>query len=249
MFAKRLTCRLWLRAGLAATLILPSLAVSVASCGEAFATMDEVKSVACWERLSRIWSGLDRYWDVHRRYPPAGQPELGVSWRVAIGADWTDAIASQYRQDEPWSSAHNRMLIRNNRAELMACPAAPEAVRQYMTSYFAVTGPGTVWSEARHLKDPAKDAPDKILLVEVPESKVSWMEPKDLSVEDVVALFKAKPGLKGTRHPHGLHYLTAGGDVKHFGDLESVEALLKVLKLEPKEANTAGKSVKKEGDR
>ena len=199
---------------------------------------EEMRCADCAAALEYIGGNLSRYFKQHGKYPltqhDSGTHGPPVSWRVAIQESWASRFLSRYRQGEPWNSAHNLALVDDTIvAGIFACPSDHHARSAHAASYLAVTGPGTVWSEvdSGHLKDPEKEARDKILVIEVPEGGVPWTQPKDLSVEDVVKLFKATPGLTTTRHARGLHYLTAGRDVESFGNLDGVGALLQRLKV------------------
>ena len=57
------------------------------------------------------------------------------------------------------------------------------------TNYVALTGPGTAWPGANstRLSDIRDDPGKTILLVEIANSDIPWMEPRDLSLEEVLA--------------------------------------------------------------
>jgi hypothetical protein len=66
-----------------------------------------------------------------------------------------------------------------------------------MTSIFAVTGPDTLFDDAPKT---TKNMPeDMILLMEVRDSKIHWMQPGDYNVADLLA-YRGKIG----DHLHGL---------------------------------------------
>jgi hypothetical protein len=129
------------------------------------------------------------YADQNGHLPPAYQ--LGPdgrpwhSWRVLIlpfieGHE----VFTQYRFDEPWDGPNNRML-------------APRIPRTYTfhnrdvatttANYLAVVGSKTIWPGATGLKwSEIKDGPgNTILLVENDGLDVHWMEPRDMTFNDM----------------------------------------------------------------
>ena len=68
--------------------------------------------------------------------------------------------------------------------------------------------------------NPAKQAADgsdkdKILVIEVVNSDILWMEPRDLTLEQVLDAIQPKKGIGiGSRHRDGIHYVTVGGEVR-----------------------------------
>ena len=93
-------------------------------------------------------------------------------------------------------------------------------------------GKGTVWSEvcSGHIRSPDKDAPQKILVIEVPHSDVYWTEPRDISADQAIILFRLENGLKSSRHKRGLHYLTADGTVHSFDEIGGVEEFASLVR-------------------
>ena len=136
----------------------------------------------------------------------AGVPLLG--WRVLIvhflGCD---ALYNQTKLDEPWNSPHNIRL-----APLMPvtyrCPADANA-KEGETSYVAIVGPETLWpgARSRRLSDSdAQSGVETILLVEVADLGISWMEPCDLPFGAAVNVARdSKSGIV-FRHPCGGGY-------------------------------------------
>lgn len=75
-----------------------------------------------------------------------------------------------------------------------------------MTSYVAVVGPGTAWpgtgySSMSDLKDGASNT---VMVVEIANSDIHWMEPRDLPIEELAEWLKPshKPSL-GASHRNG----------------------------------------------
>jgi hypothetical protein len=199
---------------------------------------EECRSSTCVGQLYAIGYGLRYYHGAHGTYPPvsdadATAPTL-VSWRVLILPGWSkEDFFNEYRIGEPWNSPHNRQFVDHPNSESFWCPSDSSAARTGKTSYLAVVGKGSIWSEVRlgHIRDLKKEAPQKIVVIEVPDSGIHWTEPRDISVDEAIALFRSHNGLKNTRHRKGLHYLTADGTVHSFGEIGSVEEFADLLRV------------------
>lgn len=196
---------------------------------------EECHTTACRGKLFEIGVLLQNYQAVHGTYPAssdeakAGIP--AVSWRV-LALVPVDSRLGGYNLAEGWDSPQNERFISNPLGNAFYCPAASDAAAAGRTSYLAIVGEGSLWSEVRlgHIRSPDKDAPQKILVIEVPESDIAWTEPRDLSVEDAIALFRSEHGIKGGRHGRGLHYLAADGSVHSFAEVGSVEDFSRLLR-------------------
>ena len=67
-------------------------------------------------------------------------------------------------------------------------------------------------------------------MIEVPHSGVYWSEPRDISADEAVTLFRREHGLKNGRHRRGLHYLAADGTVHSFDEIGSVKEFAGLLR-------------------
>src|SRR5258708_452332 len=91
-----------------------------------------------------------------------------------------------YRLDEPWNRPHNGKLCSEIRPRSMPfiCPEQDGD----QTTYLAVVGRKTAWPGTRPAKREV-DFPDglrsTILVVEVENSGVQWMEPRDLLFDEM----------------------------------------------------------------
>jgi hypothetical protein len=144
----------------------------------------------CRCNLEHIARALRNYHGDYGCFPPAfvaddkGQPMH--SWRVLIlpylKEQW---MYSQYRFDEPWDGPNNCKL-HTIRLEVYECPTQPFAGVP-MTSYVAVVGPATIWPGATPAK--FKDVTDSmsmtLMVVEMADSGIHWMEPRDLDASTV----------------------------------------------------------------
>lgn len=145
---------------------------------------------AASNRLKNVALALELYHEDHGAYPPAvvraedGTPQH--SWRVLLlpymGGD---EFYARYRFDEPWNGPHNRTLNGRDPSESFA--ASTDSVH-LMTDIVAVVGKGTMWPAdgSRISHDDFSDGlAATITVVEIGNSDIPWMEPRDLSMRDV----------------------------------------------------------------
>ncbi len=167
-------------------------------------------------------------WDVTQEY---------WSWRAAVANVFYRE--NRLKLDEPWNSAYNYPLMQGNKEQerFFTCPC--DYPHEKRVSYVAVTGPGTVWTEANagRLKNPHENYPHHIIIIETSEPKNHWAEPgDDVSPEEVIRLFQADPGLKRnsrqsifTKGHWPKRFVRADGSVGDFGQLKDVDELRKLL--------------------
>ena len=133
------------------------------------------------------------------------------SWRVLIlpyleRQDLYDA----YRFDEPWDGPNNRKLAKEI-IDVYCCPSdAPGSPTN--TSYVAVVGPETAWpgSVATKLADFKDGVSKTLLIVEMKNSGIHWMEPRDLDLSQMAQMINAKSGRgPSSNHPGGMNVVFA----------------------------------------
>ena len=196
---------------------------------------EEARTSTCVSNLYGVGSALEYYHAVHCTYPPlSGGPSTAdpaVSWRVAIVLSMNPDV-NGYNLGEAWNSPRNEQFIPTLYGKIFSCPSDSAGRITGRTSYLAVVGKGTVWSEVRlgHIRNPDKEVPQKIIVIEVPHSGIYWIEPRDISVDEAIRLFRLENGLKNGPHRSGLHYLTADGTVHSFNDIASVEEFASLLR-------------------
>lgn len=176
----------------------------------------------CANNLKCIGIALQNYHDVHGCFPPAyiadetGKPMH--SWRVLILPYMEQKfLYDQYRFDEPWDGPNNSKLAPTI-MRWYACPS-DSTKSPTETSYVAVVGPGTVWpgEEQMAMQDFADGTGNVLLLVEVHNSGIHWMEPRDLHVTQMPMMINPSQGLGiSSGHPNGASVLFADGSVRYF---------------------------------
>jgi hypothetical protein len=160
---------------------------------------------SCQSRLNQLQFALTNYHEVHGHYPPAyiadkdGKPMH--SWRVLILPFMEyEALYKEYDFNEPWNGPHNSKLA-DKMPESFHMPSEPSST--CMTNIVAITGPGTAFPGPRSTrKEEFTDGLDKtILLAEITDSNINWLEPRDLNVEEMsfVANDRSKPSISSSR--------------------------------------------------
>lgn len=168
----------------------------------------------CNRRLGAIGLALNCYHNVHGAFPPAyvaaedGRPMH--SWRVLIlpYLDRKD-LYERYDFGEPWDGPNNRFLAAEM-PEAYRCPFAPHQ-KTAVTSYVAVVGEECAWHGGQSVSHDefANGMSNAILLVEVAESGIHWMEPRDMTYSQAILGIDtgAKVGISSHHRKWGPHCL------------------------------------------
>jgi prepilin-type processing-associated H-X9-DG protein len=183
-----------------------------------FAARSGAKLNTCNNHLKQLGIALLNYESVYKSFPPAyvadadGKPMH--SWRVLLlpFLERQD-VYKKYDFNEPWNGPHNRQLA-GEMDSVFRCPEATGDSQE--TSYVAVVGSDTGWPGATPIKiRDMKDGPSKtIAIVEVANSGINWMEPRDLK------LIEAMQGVTVPGHGPGLkissNHAAGGANVGYF---------------------------------
>ena len=163
------------------------------------------------------------------KFPPAVIEENGVkrSWRVELLPYFgQQELYDAYRKNEPWDSEHNKTLlakippIYRDPSDTTSDPTA--------TSYFALTGPETIFPGATGTAfSSITDGMSNTLLVVEARRNVPWTKPEDIPFDPT----KSAEVLKslGGNHPGGFLAATADGAVRFVSstlDPDSFKALV-----------------------
>ena len=138
----------------------------------------------------QIGVAMQGYHDLFGCFPPTySTDESGRrihSWRILLGPYYlNDQLIECYDLSEPWSSQHNKSYV-----SLMRNPYRhPYGSEDKTTMFVAVVGENTAFpnTDTRRLSEMA---PYTGLIVEVENSGIPWTEPRDISVDEFVDVFK-----------------------------------------------------------
>jgi hypothetical protein len=175
----------------------------------------------CVNNLKQLALGVQEYADIYKCFPPAyiadeqGRPMH--SWRVLVLPYIEQrALYDEYDFNEAWDGPHNRQLADRMPQCFFHCPQ-DRAAGGATTSYVAVVGPETIWpgSEIVPLRDVRDGMSNTILLVEVANSGIHWMEPSDLPFSAIQAGINRPQGLgPSSNHPGSIVVAFADGSAR-----------------------------------
>ena len=153
----------------------------------------------CSNNLKQLAIALQNYHDTFGSFPPAyiadeqGRPMH--SWRILIMPFLESSILySEYRFDEPWNGPNNRLLHARMR-RTFHCPSDTTQGAP-MTNYVVVVGPETAFPGNGCVSlDQIADGPaNTLLVVEVHNSGIHWLEPRDLSFAQMARKINSPAG-------------------------------------------------------
>ncbi len=206
-----------------------------------------IAAITCRNNLYECAGAIRWYESNHGHLPPAyvtdesGKPIH--SWRVLIlpCLDRND-LYTRYNFDEPWDGPNNRNLhgIMPVNYTCVIEDRSGRRGQSTMTNYVAVVGPGTVWPGEETVKLSDLPSPEStVLLVEVANSDIHWMEPRDLTLDELLMEIDSKADLSisckhSNRRPHVLF---ADGSIKTLGKDLTIDELKSMLTIRAKPAS------------
>jgi hypothetical protein len=181
--------------------------------------------------LKHMGVALHNYHDIYGTFPPAFVEDSAGnrmhSWRVLISAVIvSSSFNASYDFSQPWNAVRNQSLP--HEALVSGCYDSPrDNSPPGMTNYVAIVGPGTMWpgEKGMTIGEITDGTSRTLMLVEVHNSNIHWMEPRDLPIEELEAWLNPKhqPTLAGTG---GMLILRADASV----EVLPPDATLKTLK-------------------
>jgi len=137
--------------------------------------------------LNQLALALQNYHDHWGEFPPAyladadGTPMH--SWRVLV-LPYVEqgSLYEQYDFDEAWNGPKNSRLA-DKMPRVFHSHSEPESTE--FTNIVVIVGPGTAFPGSRTTKfeEFTDGRENTILLTEITDSKINWLEPRDLNVE------------------------------------------------------------------
>jgi len=190
----------------------------------------------CTNNLKLIALALHNYHSIYKCFPPAvitdkdGKPMR--SWRVAILPFMEQKpLYDRYNFNEPWDGPRNRALA-GIAIPTYRCPSetSPNLTE---TNYVMIVGKGTIGgtpNEIVGIKDITDGTSNTILVVEVTGTGIHWMEPRDLSLEELSYRLNDGSGkCICSRHTGGANVALADGSVRFLGEWVDAETLRRLI--------------------
>lgn len=194
--------------------------------------------------LLALYVALVCYADDHGGLPPAhttnraGRPMH--TWRVLLLPYLGEkSLYSQINRNEPWDNTANRRLS-GLMPEHYRSPLEAER-HGATTSYFAVLGSHAPWWSTGDVKPWEAAGSDEIMLIELVGSKTPWMEPRDLTLEQVLDILRPENGSGVGGRGGEVNYLTVSGKVRTIDPKIDRESLRKLLLGEVGESVKGGR--------
>ena len=197
--------------GIFVALLLPGCRVS---------RCQDQRAAQCRNNLKQIALAFYNYHDTYGSFPPAyvadedGKPMHG--WRVLILPYMEQQpLYDQYDFNEPWDGPNNSKL-HDTKVDTYSCPSQPRKESENTTSYVVVVGPETVFpmDQSTTFEDITDGTSNTLLVVEISNSGIHWMEPRDLKIEEMPAVINPGEGRSqgiSSMHPEGAQVLWADG--------------------------------------
>lgn len=192
----------------------------------------------CVNNLKQIAIALANYHEAYKTFPPTyladndGKPMH--SWRVLLLPFFDDAaieaLGKKYDFREPWNGPHNRLLA-DKMPIVYRCPSDVDNADK--ANYVAVVGESTAWpaAAARRIREIVDGTSTTISVVEVVDSGISWLEPRDLTFAQACQGINRpgnQPGIR-SRHGGGAQFLFCDGSVHFLNGELSNDTLQKLL--------------------
>ena len=179
----------------------------------------------CNNMFKQYGLAFHNYCDKYGNLPPAylmnSQQQPGHSWRVMVlPFEEEQVIYNRYHFDEDWNSPHNGTLAGRIPDEfgnkLYLCTDDINAGKND-TSIVMPVGPGTISDgpNTKKISDVTDGTAHTIMLGEMSESCIHWMEPRDLKMDKMSFKIndRTSPSFR-SMHPHGVNVLFVDGAVR-----------------------------------
>ncbi len=183
------------------------------------AARESARRMQCSNNLKQVAIAMHNYHDTYQSFPPAYTVDADGnklhSWRTLLLPFIEQAaLYNQIDLDKPWDAPENQHLA-DTLIPIYTCPSSPDGMLPY-TNYMVVVGPGTIFPDEHGIafRDITDGTSNTILVVEVEGQQVPWMEPTDLSLDQMQMAINSGPTDPGSNHPGGVMVSMADGSVR-----------------------------------
>lgn len=188
---------------------------------------DTTRRVTCNSHFKQIGLALFNYEQEHGAFPPLyvadanGRPLH--SWRVLILPQLVGhELYAQIDLSQPWDAPVNR-AVAGKMPEVYGCPSMPPG--SSLTNYVGSNGPGGFFdgAHARKLSEITDGQTNTLMVLELPDARVHWMDPTDGQ-----GTHPPIPVKSPHRHPRGFNAGFADGSVRLLAydiDPQTIEAM------------------------
>lgn len=197
----------------------------------------EARRTDCGSKLKQIGLAVLTYHDIWNSFPPATTTDASGkplhSWRVLILPQYEGQPRyDRYDMSEPWNGPKN-IQVYEDEPLFWRCPDDSSSAAG-MTNYVAITGPGTAWpgpNQSFRISDFKDGLSSSIMVVEIRNSDIHWMEPRDLDIRTLkFAINSDAKNAISSRHFDGAIVLYGDGAVDFLNEQET-EARLRQMVL------------------
>ena len=151
----------------------------------------------CLNRTRQLALAIANYESAHGEFPPAytvdAQGNRLHSWRTLILPYLEQkTLYDQIDFSVPWDDPANKPLS-NRQLWAYQCPGHPQAGQGNFTTYVAIVGPETMWpgAQSRRFREVKDGIASTIVIIEIARSDIAWAEPRDLTVDEILAAYDA----------------------------------------------------------
>ncbi|MDA1052074.1 MAG: DUF1559 domain-containing protein [Planctomycetota bacterium] len=187
------------------------------------AAREGARRMSCSNNLKQVAIAMHNYHDTYKAFPPAYTVDADGnklhSWRTLL-LPFIDN-SPRYDQidlDKPWDAPENQHIA-DTLVPAYTCPSSPDGMMPY-TNYMVIVGPGAIFDDDKlcSFSDILDGSSNTILVVEVEGQQVPWMEPTDLSLDQMQMAINSRPTEPGSNHLGGFQAALADGSVHFIAD-------------------------------
>ncbi len=182
---------------------------------------EAARRMQCTNNMKQIALALHNYHKAYGCFPPAyiadenGRPMH--SWRVLVLPYMErQELYDRYDFNEPWNGSNNRELV-DLMANVYHCPSDNDNIKTIETNYLMVVGPNAFSDgpTARKTADITDGTSNTIMVVEMANSRISWMEPVDWdTTKSSFTINDGSPGELRSDHQGGVNVGFGDGSVQ-----------------------------------